>query len=1051
MTVGRRVALLVASYDYQDPGLRRLTAPAHDAESLAAVLRDPDVAGFDVTILVNEPHHRVGEAIGSFYRERRHDDLTLLYFTGHGLKDDAGRLYLAMSNTRRDSLLFTALSAGQIDQAMEDCASRQMVLILDCCYSGAYPAGRLAKADTEVHALQRFQGTGRTVLTASDSTQYSFEGNQVEGEAAQSVFTRYLVEGLREGTADPDGDGDITVDELYSYVHDRVVEEMPQQRPKKQVNVEGRTVIARNVNWSLPSYLRNAVSSPIAADRLSSLAGLEHLHRIGNDAVRARVRDEIHRLAGDDSRQVSAAATQWLRSVLPPSPGKMPGTAAEAAEAAEAPGPATSTLESAALGIGPVARSDQAGVSARDPAALPTEGHAAGAPAIPPGREPPGSGLTRAAPQPALPRQDQGRPGGTLRSQRTLAPAAGLLAVVAAFLLIIGAQSGGSASVLPHVLLPPALVWCVAALAAAAGACAILPRTRSLIGPGALLGLAAASAWGLVYVTWELGFTSGGLGTSARAYGFELAGHLVLLSAAGVAGVALRRDPAAHFGPAVPRDLFRWTALLLGALGMLALLGQLLEVVLAQRTDDRFGAWAPASITAAVLALAVPALAVVTAPRRLQLALLSGWVAGGVPILLGMFDLADGNNSLRIDSHLKDSVLQVPVLGFGCTLLLLAAAAAWLRHPDPLTGPGPDGPAPAEVSPDAGPRRRTVIAAGLAIAGLPVAVGSAMIGLTNTFQLITALAISRDGSRLYCTNLEEPASIWVIDTMTRKIIAGPTPVGPGRGFPYSLAVSPDDLHVYVTLGDLDSVLVIDTKSAEPAGKPIPVGKTPVAAVVSPDGRRLFVVNEGSNDVSVIDTATNEPAEAPIPIGYGPGPAAVAVSPDGSRVYVAAYGGPVPSVSVIDTRTGKTTGHPIAIGTGSDRDTVSGIAVSPDGRRLYVAQSGPSPRISVIDTTTGKTTGHPIPIGPSSESVYLSGIGVSPDGRAVYVIRNTPPTGIWVIATLTNRTDGQLHSLRGFSVGIAVSPDGRRIYTGASGGVALIDVISGGSELIGISP
>jgi uncharacterized caspase-like protein len=89
------------------------------------VLRDPRIAGFEVTTLVNEPHHRVGEAIGEFYRDRRRDDLTLLYFTGHGLKDDEGRLYLAMANTRRDSLLFTALSAEQIDQAMAACASRQ--------------------------------------------------------------------------------------------------------------------------------------------------------------------------------------------------------------------------------------------------------------------------------------------------------------------------------------------------------------------------------------------------------------------------------------------------------------------------------------------------------------------------------------------------------------------------------------------------------------------------------------------------------------------------------------------------------------------------------------------------------------------------------------------------------------------------------------------------------------------------------------------------------------------------------------------------------------
>ena len=176
--MARRLALVIASYEYQDAGLRRLTAPAHDAESLAAVLRDPDIAGFEVTTLINQPHYRVGQTIGDFYRNRRSDDLTLLYFTGHGLKDDDGRLYLAMANTRRDSLLFTSLPAEHIDYAMSGCVSRQKVLILDCCYSGAFPAGRLAKADTEVHALERFQGRGRTVLTASDSMQYSFEGNQ---------------------------------------------------------------------------------------------------------------------------------------------------------------------------------------------------------------------------------------------------------------------------------------------------------------------------------------------------------------------------------------------------------------------------------------------------------------------------------------------------------------------------------------------------------------------------------------------------------------------------------------------------------------------------------------------------------------------------------------------------------------------------------------------------------------------------------------------------------------------------------------------------------
>jgi uncharacterized caspase-like protein len=109
--VARRLALLVATWQYADTGLRRLTSPARDAEGLAAVLGDPAIAGFEVTTLVNQPHHTIGEAVAELYRDRRRDDLTLLYFSGHGLKDDDGRLYLAMADTRRDSLLFTALPA----------------------------------------------------------------------------------------------------------------------------------------------------------------------------------------------------------------------------------------------------------------------------------------------------------------------------------------------------------------------------------------------------------------------------------------------------------------------------------------------------------------------------------------------------------------------------------------------------------------------------------------------------------------------------------------------------------------------------------------------------------------------------------------------------------------------------------------------------------------------------------------------------------------------------------------------------------------------------
>jgi hypothetical protein len=43
--MGQRRALLVATYEYEDTGLRRLAAPERDVEALAEVLEDPAVAG----------------------------------------------------------------------------------------------------------------------------------------------------------------------------------------------------------------------------------------------------------------------------------------------------------------------------------------------------------------------------------------------------------------------------------------------------------------------------------------------------------------------------------------------------------------------------------------------------------------------------------------------------------------------------------------------------------------------------------------------------------------------------------------------------------------------------------------------------------------------------------------------------------------------------------------------------------------------------------------------------------------------------------------------
>jgi uncharacterized caspase-like protein len=244
---GGRFALIVASSEFEDGTLRRLTAPPQDAEALRQVLADPEVGAFEVTTYMNAPSSAVSEAVEAFFDGRRRDDLLLLYYSGHGIKDQEGKLYFAARNTRSERLRSTAVSASFIHDVMLNSRARSQVLVLDCCHSGAFTRGMVAKAGDRVGIGERFQGRGRVILTASDAMQYAFEGDRVSGGAVSSVFTRSLVDGLRTGAADLDHDGYVSLDELYDYVHEDVVRSTPQQRPAMWAfDVHGDLWIARS-------------------------------------------------------------------------------------------------------------------------------------------------------------------------------------------------------------------------------------------------------------------------------------------------------------------------------------------------------------------------------------------------------------------------------------------------------------------------------------------------------------------------------------------------------------------------------------------------------------------------------------------------------------------------------------------------------------------------------------------------------------------------------------------------------------------------------------
>jgi hypothetical protein len=241
-----RYALIIANSRFEDPDLGKLMAPPQDAEALARALEAPDIGGFAIKKLINHDSD-VAQEIEAFFAERKRDDFVLLYFSGHGLKDENGKLYLATSNTRRKLLRSTGINSGFLAEVMNASRSRRQVLVLDCCYSGAFARGMVTKSDRDIPLNDYFQGAGRIVLTASDSMQYAFEDDKLDGSGIGSIFTRVLVQGLQTGQADRDQDGLISVDEVYEYVYEHTVAENPSQNPKKWTfDAKGSFFIARN-------------------------------------------------------------------------------------------------------------------------------------------------------------------------------------------------------------------------------------------------------------------------------------------------------------------------------------------------------------------------------------------------------------------------------------------------------------------------------------------------------------------------------------------------------------------------------------------------------------------------------------------------------------------------------------------------------------------------------------------------------------------------------------------------------------------------------------
>ncbi len=228
-----KLALLIGVSEY-GAGFTPLPSAVEDIDALYRVLVDSERGEFladDIKVLKNPDRQEMEDKIYWLFHDRQPEDLLLLYFSGHGIKDERNKFYLGTRITEKDdrgSLVPTsAVAATSLHDRIESSVSERQVIVLDACYSGAIAKGMTVKDDGKVNVEDYLGGKGRAILTSSSAVDYAFSS-----ETGLSIYTRYLVEGIATGAADLDGDDWISVDELHRYAAKKVKKASPAMTPE---------------------------------------------------------------------------------------------------------------------------------------------------------------------------------------------------------------------------------------------------------------------------------------------------------------------------------------------------------------------------------------------------------------------------------------------------------------------------------------------------------------------------------------------------------------------------------------------------------------------------------------------------------------------------------------------------------------------------------------------------------------------------------------------------------------------------------------------------
>jgi hypothetical protein len=263
------------------------------------VLADPRIGGFEVTSVVDRPAHKVRIAIDEFLDSRTPQNLVVVYFSCHGVTV-AHRLHFAATDTFKSRLASTGVDSVWVHNRLEvpgPPPNSDLGLLLQRRLRPG-SRGRRGPRPGPVHRA----GTGP--CRAHRLQCHRIQLRNLDQSAAHRRLTRtwlnfhrsLLVAGLRDGSADRDGDSFVTVDEAYEYAYHQVHASGAAQIPQRWFSGgEGDLLLARNptgrpvIPEAIPESLRAGLESPWPNIRIGAIDELSD-SLTSDDPSRGRVR-----------------------------------------------------------------------------------------------------------------------------------------------------------------------------------------------------------------------------------------------------------------------------------------------------------------------------------------------------------------------------------------------------------------------------------------------------------------------------------------------------------------------------------------------------------------------------------------------------------------------------------------------------------------------------------------------------------------------------------------------------------------------------------------